>query len=184
MPQNQVPDVVVRRLPLYLQALKHLAEQGRTLVSSTELGEWVGVTSAQIRKDLSYFGEFGTPGLGYEIETLVAALQRILQLDQDWHVVIIGAGALGHALANYRGFAEHRFLIVGVFDVSPAVIGTSIGDIVVQPMEQLAQTVRERHVEIAILAVPARAAQAVADQIVSLRTNRTDCKITYVAEGL
>jgi len=167
MPQNQVPDVVVRRLPLYLQALKHLAEQGRTLVSSTELGEWVGVTSAQIRKDLSYFGEFGTPGLGYEIETLVAALQRILQLDQDWHVVIIGAGALGHALANYRGFAEHRFLIVGVFDVSPAVVGTSIGDLVVQPMEQLAQTVRERHVEIAILAVPARAAQAVADQIVS-----------------
>jgi len=162
-----VPDVVVRRLPLYLQALNHLAEAGRTLVSSTELGEAVGVSSAQIRKDLSFFGEFGRPGLGYEIRYLISALQRILQLDKDWHMVIIGAGALGHALANYRGFEDHRFAIVGVFDHDPDRVGARVGRLLVEPMELLPSRIRENHVDIAILSVPARSAQAVADQVVA-----------------
>jgi redox-sensing transcriptional repressor len=167
MPLNQAPDIVIRRLPLYLQALSHICDTGRTMVSSTELGEWVGVTPAQIRKDLSFFGEFGKPGLGYEIRYLMSALQRILQLDKEWHVVIIGAGALGHALANYRGFDDNRFAIVGVFDHDPHTIGSQIGELIVQSMELMPGTIGSAHVEIAILAVPARAAQVVADQVIA-----------------
>jgi redox-sensing transcriptional repressor len=167
MPQYQAPDIVIRRLPLYLQALSHMADTGRTMVSSTELGEWVGVTSAQIRKDLSTFGEFGKPGLGYEIRYLMSALRRILQLDKEWRVVIIGAGALGHALANHRGFGDNRFAIVGVFDSDPDVVGSQIGELMVQSMERMPQTIGDTRVDIAILAVPARAAQAVADQVIA-----------------
>ncbi len=167
MQQIQAPDVVIRRLPLYLQALSHLEELGRAMVSSTELGELLGVSSAQIRKDLSYFGEFGRPGLGYEVRYLISVLQRILQLDRDWKVVIIGAGALGHALANYRAFGENRFAIVGVFDQNPDLVGSAIGSLTVQPMASLSEFSCGNKVDIAILAVPARAAQAVADQLIA-----------------
>jgi redox-sensing transcriptional repressor len=167
MPQSQVPDIVVRRLPLYLQALSHMDDTGRAMVSSTELGELVGVSSAQIRKDLSYFGEFGRPGLGYEVRYLISVLKRILQLNRQWQVVIIGAGALGHALANYRAFGENDFAIVGVFDQNPDLVGREIGALTVQPMESLSEFICERRVSIAILAVPARAAQEVADQLIA-----------------
>jgi redox-sensing transcriptional repressor len=167
MPRDNVPDIVVRRLPLYLQTLNHIAETGQKVVSSTELGEWIGVSSAQIRKDLSYFGEFGRQGLGYEVDYLRGELERILQLDQNWHIVLIGAGALGHALANYRAFEEQRFVIVAVLDNDPAKIGRPIGPLVVQPMERLDEIVCQSHIEIAILAVPARAAQSVADQVIA-----------------
>jgi redox-sensing transcriptional repressor len=167
MPRHNVPDVVVRRLPLYLQTLNHIAETGQQVVSSTELGRTIGVSSAQIRKDLSYFGAFGKQRVGYEVDHLRAELKRILQLDEDWHVLIVGAGALGHALANYRAFEEQHFVIVAVLDNDPAKTGQPIGPLVVQPMESLAELVRERHVEIAILAVPARAAQSVADQLIA-----------------
>ncbi len=167
MPRYNVPDVVVRRLPLYLQTLNHIAETGQKVVSSTELGRWIGVSSAQIRKDLSYFGAFGKQRLGYEVDYLRSELKRILQLDQDWHVLIVGAGALGHALVNYRAFEEQHFVIEGVLDHDEAKIGQAIGTLVVQPMSCMAQTVKERHVEIAILAVPARAAQSVADQLIA-----------------
>ncbi len=192
MPQDQVPDVVVRRLPLYLQALTHIAEQGQTMVSSKELGDLVGVSSAQIRKDLSYFGEFGKPGLGYEVRYLISALKEILQLNRDWRVVIIGAGALGHALANYRAFGENRFQIVGIYDSDPALVGTPIGDGVVQPVDRLSDDICEHHVDIAILAVPARAAQSVADQLVACNvrailnyapitlTTPPDVHVTYI----
>lgn len=167
MPRFQAPDIVVRRLPLYLQTLNQMAEAGQDVVSSSRLGEWIGVSSAQIRKDLSYFGEFGRQGLGYPVEHLRNELRRILQLDQNWHVVLVGAGALGNALANYGAFEEQRFVIVAALDNDPAKIGKPIGALSVQPMEALAKIVAQFHVEIAILAVPARAAQSVADQVIA-----------------
>ncbi len=167
MPRNNVPDVVVRRLPLYLQALNHIAEGGQKVVSSTELGRRVGVSPAQIRKDLSYFGAFGKQRVGYEVGHLRTELKRILQLDQDWHILIVGAGALGHALVNYRAFEEQHFDIVAVLDHDEAKIGRTIGSLTVEPMESLAEIVQQRHVEIAILAVPARAAQSVAEQLIA-----------------
>ncbi|MGI6367475.1 MAG: redox-sensing transcriptional repressor Rex [Anaerolineae bacterium] len=164
---QSVPDIVVRRLPVYLQALLHIAETGQSTISSRELGKRLGASPAQIRKDLSYFGEFGRPGLGYDVGYLIRTLERILQLDQDWQVIIVGAGALGHALANYPGFGANRFHIVAVFDNDPARIGTTIGDLVIRSVDQLAQVACESRIDIAILAVPARAAQAVTDQVIA-----------------
>lgn len=167
MPQIQVPDVVIQRLPLYLRALGHLAERGRRVVSSKELGEGLGASSAQIRKDLSYFGEFGKQGLGYEVSFLREQLERILHVDQERKIVIVGAGALGHALVNYRTFGDRRYTVVGAFDNDPAKIGQPIGNLVVQTMAEMAQVVQEHQVEIGILAIPADAAQAVAEELVA-----------------
>ncbi len=167
MAKENVPDVVIQRLPLYLRSLVHIAERGQKIVSSTELGAWVGVSSAQIRKDLSYFGEFGKQGLGYDVEFLIGQLRRILKSDQTWHMLIVGAGALGHAIANYRAFENWGFYLVAVFDNDPQKIGSPIGHLIIQPMEELAETIRKRHIEIGILAIPPQSAQAVADQLVA-----------------
>jgi redox-sensing transcriptional repressor len=167
MPQTRVPDVVIQRLPLYLRALGHLAERGKRIVSSKELGADMGVSSAQIRKDLSYFGEFGKQGLGYDVAYLQLQLERILHVDQDRSVVIVGAGALGHALANYRTFENRRYYIVGVFDSDAAKIGQPIGSLAVQPMEEMADTIQRHVVEIGILAIPAGSAQQVAEDLVA-----------------
>lgn len=167
MDRPNVPDVVIQRLPLYLQSLMHIAERGQEVVSSSELGKWAGVSAAQIRKDLSYFGEFGKQGLGYEVQFLIAQLRRILKSDRTWRVLIVGAGALGHALINYRTFERWGFELVAVFDNDPEKIGAPIGHLVVQPMEEMAATVRERQIEIAILALPAQFAQEVAQQLVA-----------------
>ena len=167
MDRPNVPDVVIQRLPLYLQSLVHIAERGQEVVSSNELGEWAGVSAAQIRKDLSYFGEFGKQGLGYQVQYLIEQLRRILKSDRTWRVLLVGAGALGHALINYRTFERWGFELVAVLDNDPQKIGAPIGHLVVQPMEEMAATVRERHVEIAILAIPAQFAQEVAQQLVA-----------------
>jgi redox-sensing transcriptional repressor len=166
MDRPSVPDVVVQRLPLYLQSLVHIAALGQEIVSSSELGEWAGVSSAQIRKDLSYFGEFGKQGLGYKVQYLVEQLRRILKSDRSWRVLIVGAGALGHALINYGAFERWGFNLVAVFDNDPHKIGGLIGHLVVQPMDEMTATVRERHIEIAILAIPAQFAQQVAQHLV------------------
>jgi len=165
MDRSAVPDVVVQRLPLYLQSLGHMLQRGEEVVSSTELGRATGVSAAQVRKDLSYFGEFGKQGLGYDIGYLCEQLVRILQLDQEWHVILVGAGALGTALANYHRFGASRFVIRGVFDADPSKIGNSVGDLTILPMDQLETISEERHIEIAIIAVPPDAAQAVADEL-------------------
>ncbi|MGI6374452.1 MAG: redox-sensing transcriptional repressor Rex [Anaerolineae bacterium] len=167
MTQMSVPDVVIRRLTTYLQTLRHMADRGRKVASSTDIGRWAGVSPAQVRKDLSYFGEFGRQGLGYETAFLSEQIERILKIDQDWHVVLVGAGALGHALMNYQAFVSGRFQIVAVFDNDPAKVHTVAGQREILPMERLGQIVAERHVEIGILAVPASAAQQVADQLVA-----------------
>jgi redox-sensing transcriptional repressor len=165
MPKDTVPDVVIQRLPLYLRSLSYIAEHGQSVVSSAELGDWVGVSSAQIRKDLSFFGEFGKQGTGYDVAYLRQQLLRILQVDRDWNVVLVGAGALGHALVNYRTFERWNLHVVAVFDNDTAKVGQPIGDLQVQPMQEMCETICSRHAEIGILAIPAESAQVVAEEL-------------------
>ena len=166
MARAGVPDIVIGRLPIYLRALNYLAEEGREVTSSQELGDRLGISSAQIRKDLSHFGEFGKQGTGYNIAFLREKLREILKVDRVWDVVLVGAGALGHALANYGGFLGKGFRIVAVFDNDPQKIGRPIGQLVIQDVKELPRAVREHGWQIAIIAVPASAAQEVANMLV------------------
>lgn len=167
MRRTDVPDVVIQRLPLYLRCLTYMAERHQRVVSSQELAAWVGVSSAQIRKDLSYFGEFGRQGLGYEVTYLRDQLRVILQADKEWPIVLVGAGALGHALANYGVFESWNYYLRAVLDNDPNKVGQPIGRLRVRPMEDLPAAVRETGSQIAILAVPAEAAQEVAEALVA-----------------
>jgi redox-sensing transcriptional repressor len=167
MSLNSVPAIVISRLPLYLRALTQLAAEGQRVTSSQDLSERLGFSSAQIRKDLAYFGEFGKQGMGYEIVFLQDQLRRILRVDRVWEMVLVGAGDLGHALANYRGFEPRGFCIGAVFDNDPTKIGARAGAWEVQPMTELARVIGENKFRVAILAVPAEAAQVVADQLVA-----------------
>lgn len=163
----EIPDVVISRLPIYLQALRRLRELGhKTTTSSQELGEMLGISSAQIRKDLSHFGEFGKQGTGYHIIYLSEQLQRILKLDQEWPVALVGAGFLGHALASYGGFRSRGFSIRWIFDNDAGKIGSEIGGVRVQDVASLEKTLRRENAQLAIIAVPAPAAQEIADRLV------------------
>ncbi len=169
MPGNaasSIPDIVIGRLPLYLRALRRLRQEGKQVTSSHELGKRLDISSAQIRKDLSHFGGFGKQGTGYQIDFLIEKLRDVLKINQEWLVVVIGAGNLGSAISHYRGFQDRGFRIAHLFDVSPDVIGQRIGKFVVRPVGKLADTIREEGIKIAMLAVPAEHAQAVADQVV------------------
>ncbi|MBA3468205.1 MAG: redox-sensing transcriptional repressor Rex [Herpetosiphonaceae bacterium] len=163
---NAIPDVVVRRLPIYARSLAYLAEEGVRSVSSQELGERIGVTAAQIRKDLSYFGEFGKQGIGYNVEYLLGHIRRILGLNEAWPVVLVGAGHLGRAIARYEGFRSRGIDIVGVFDADPTKIGMELGKLRVQPNTDLPAMIRQQHIRLAIVAVPAHLAQEVVDGLV------------------
>lgn len=166
---NDIPDIVIGRLPIYLRALRRLAQDGeKATTSSQELGERLGISSAQIRKDLSHFGEFGKQGTGYHIDYLIEQLRHILHLDVEWPVVLVGAGFLGHALASYGGFHRRGFRIAWIFDNDPEKIGVEMGGILVQPVEELEATVRSEKARVAILAVPASAAQEITDILVEL----------------
>ncbi|NJO05495.1 MAG: redox-sensing transcriptional repressor Rex [Chloroflexaceae bacterium] len=160
------PDVVVRRLPLYARSLRYLLQEGVHSVSSQELGERINVTAAQIRKDLSYFGEFGKQGIGYDVERLLQQIEEILGLTQDWPVALIGVGQLGQAVARYDGFRTKGIHIVALFDSDPARVGQEIADVVVQSIDQIPTTIRERSIRMAIVAVPALAAQEVTNTLV------------------
>ena len=166
MAPKPIPDIVIGRLPLYLRALNFLAAEGREITSSQELGDRLGISSAQIRKDLSHFGEFGKQGTGYDINYLRQHLRDILRVDHLWDVVLVGAGDLGHALARYGGFTGRGFNIVAVFDNDPEKIGRTVGNLEIQDVAKLAETVRARGIKIAIIAVPANAAQEVARVLV------------------
>lgn len=155
------------RLPLYLRALTGLAEDGVATVSSEELAAAAGVNSATLRKDLSYLGSYGTRGVGYEVEYLVYQISRELGLTQDWAVVIVGLGHLGHALANYNGFVSRGFAIRALLDADPAVVGQRIAGLTVEPIARLEQVVREHDVAIAVVATPATVAQDVCDRLVA-----------------
>ncbi len=166
MTSNQIPDIVIGRLPIYLRALTYMAEEGKEITSSQELGERLGISSAQIRKDLSHFGEFGKQGTGYEVAYLRDQLKRILKVERTWPVALVGYGDLGHALAHYGGFAAKGFEIVVLFDNDPNKIGQKVAGKEVVDIAKLPQVVREKNIKVAIIAVPSSAAQRVADALV------------------
>ncbi|MFV9506771.1 MAG: redox-sensing transcriptional repressor Rex [Oscillochloridaceae bacterium umkhey_bin13] len=160
------PDVVIRRLPLYARSLRYLLDEGVHSVSSQELGERINVTAAQIRKDLSYFGEFGKQGIGYDVEKLLAHIERILGLTHSWPVVVVGVGSLGQAIARYDGFRTQGLHIVGLFDTDPTKIGQAVGELSIADYADLHAVVCEHQVRLGIIAVPATRAQAVADLLI------------------
>ncbi len=166
MARSEVPDIVVGRLPIYLRALIRLHSEGHEITSSHELAQILGISSAQIRKDLSYFGEFGKQGTGYHVATLSAELQRILHVDREWQVALVGVGDLGRALARYGGFAHRGFRISLLFDNDPEKIGQVINDMTIMPAEQIPQVVRAHGLKIAMIATPADAAQETANLLV------------------
>lgn len=163
---NDIPDIVIGRLPVYLRALTNLAQSGNTNTSSHELGRRLGISSAQIRKDLSHFGEFGKQGTGYNINYLLDQLRAILNLDHEWRVAIIGAGYLGHALAHYQGFTSRGFRMAWIFDIDENAVGEEMNGLYVRHIDELEETAKRENIQIALLAVPATAAQAVADILV------------------
>jgi len=166
MPVKSIPNIVVGRLPIYLRALQRMAQEGRRVTSSQEIGERLGISAAQIRKDLSQFGEFGKQGTGYNIEYLSDQLQTILKVDRVWEVAVIGAGDIGSALARYNGLNERGFRVRMVFDSDPEKIGKTIGDFVIRDSANLEVDLLEARVRIVIVSVPASAAQDVADSAV------------------
>jgi redox-sensing transcriptional repressor len=161
------PKAVVGRVSLYLRQLESFQRLGQTTVSSSRLGAALGINNAQVRKDLAFFGQFGYPGIGYRIEKLIAALRQILGIDRDWPLALVGVGNLGRALLKYRGFRNRGFHIVAIFDNDPHKIGQAHGSLRVEPIDALPEAVAARNVRMAILSVPADAAQRVADQLVA-----------------
>jgi len=161
-----VPKPVAARFPLYLRQLEEYEADGVALVSSRELGAKLGTSAAQVRKDLACFGHFGLPGVGYPVKELVEQLKRIIGRDHRWRVALVGAGNLGRALCRYKGFLEKGFEILAVFDKDRSKIGKHIGPKTIRPMSEFARTVRGEHIELGVIAVPAREAQAVAKQMV------------------
>jgi len=166
MEDKMVPNIVVGRLPLYLRTLQLMNQEGRRVTSSQELGERLGISAAQIRKDLSQFGEFGKQGTGYNIDFLTDKLRHILHVYKVWDVAVVGIGDVGHALARYQGFANRGFRIVLLFDNSPAKVGKLVDNFVIQDLSSLVAQIREAGVQIAMLSVPVDQAQVVTNQLV------------------
>lgn len=166
MPDKVIPDIVVGRLPLYLRTLQTMGEQGRQVTSSQELGEYLGISAAQIRKDLSQFGEFGKQGTGYNIPFLIEKLSEILHVDRSWGVAVVGAGDIGRAVARYPGFSDRGFHIKLIFDSDPEKIGTQIGDFQVRDAGNLVAEIRAAGIRVAMLAVPAVQAQEVTERLI------------------
>lgn len=166
MIEKSIPDIIVGRLPLYLRALQQMRTEGRQVTSSQELGERLGISAAQIRKDLSQFGEFGKQGTGYQIEYLSEQICQILNVDRVWDIAVVGAGDIGSAVARYQGFADRGFRVAMIFDSDPAKIGAQVGPFVVQDSAAMGEAIRQAGVKVAMVAVPANHAQEVADQLV------------------
>jgi len=165
--KSGVPDIIVRRLPQYLRALTQLQAQHVHSTSSQELGEKLGISPAQIRKDLSQFGEFGKQGTGYSVNYLVDKLQEILNVKRVWDIALVGAGNLGHAIARYQGFTNRGFQIRLVFDQDPEKIGERIGDLIIQDSRKIKELIPAHNIHIAMITVPASAAQKVAEELVA-----------------
>jgi redox-sensing transcriptional repressor len=166
MNRVKVPDIIVSRLPVYLRALQYMAANGNTTTSSQELGEKVGISAAQIRKDLSQFGEFGKQGTGYLISFLIERLLQILKVEHVWDVVLVGMGELGNAILRYQGFENRGFRIVACFDNDPAKIGTHVATFIIQDTKNIVEEVRNKGIKMAMLCVPASAAQVVTNKLV------------------
>ena len=163
---KNISNIIVSRLPVYLRALNNMQTQGQQTTSSQELGEFVSVSAAQIRKDLSQFGEFGKQGTGYNIAFLIEKLREILKVDRVWDVAVIGMGDMGRAIARYQGFTNRGFRVAMVFDSNPALIGQQVGGFVIQDAKTMVEAIREAGIKIAMLTVPAAVAQEVANQLI------------------
>ena len=163
---KRIAESTIRRLSLYLSFLEEIEARGVATTSSDDLARLGGTTSAQVRKDLSFFGSFGKRGLGYSVPQLSSRLRQILGLERQWRVCIIGAGKIGAALARYAGFAERGFIVSGVYDSDPTKIGTRWGDVTVRAEGDLERDIASKHYQIAVLAVPADAAQNLVDRVV------------------
>jgi len=167
MRYHKIPDETVRRLPVYLRGAIYLSKQGRQNVSSQTLSELLGVNSWQIRKDFSYFGDFGTPGVGYNIRTLIKHINKILNLDVPHRVALVGVGNLGSALLAFPGFATYGFEIAAAFDTDKRKVGKKRNGLTVEDISSL-PAIKGRGVDLGIIAVPAGAAQDVADRLVGV----------------
>ena len=166
MSAKEIPNIIVGRLPLYLRSLQRMKKEDRQITSSQELGERLGISAAQIRKDLSQFGEFGKQGTGYNIDYLIEQIRRILHIDQEWDIAVIGAGDIGSAVARYKGFANRGFRVTVIFDSDPGRIGTQIGEFAVQDSAHMVDMIKKTGIRIAMITVPAAKAQQVAEQLV------------------
>lgn len=167
VPVTRIPEATVARLPVYLRALSTIADGSQTTVSSDELACLMAITSAKVRKDLSYLGSYGTRGVGYDVALLVHQISRALGLTDEHSVVLVGVGNLGHALAGYDGFASRGFTIAGLVDADERLIGEDIGGLTVRPLSELEQVVAESDASIGVIATPAAAAQDVCDRLVA-----------------
>jgi redox-sensing transcriptional repressor len=166
MENKEIPDIVIGRLPLYLRSLQRMTQEGRQVTSSQELGERLGISAAQIRKDLSQFGEFGKQGTGYNIQFLMEQLRQILNLDRVWDMAVVGAGDVGHALARYQGFRDRGFQVTMIFDKDSEKIGNKIDDFIIQDTDNMVDLIQKKGVRVAMVATPAAYAQEVVDQLV------------------
>jgi redox-sensing transcriptional repressor len=162
----EIPEVVIDRLPIYVRALTLLERQGRDVVNSQELGGKLGVTPAQIRKDLSYFGRFGKQGRGYNVKRLLEELHQILGITREWSMVLVGVGQLGRAILGYGGFAPQGFRIVGAYDVDPTTVGERVNGLEVKSIDSLPEEMPNIKAQLGIVAVPAASAQKVIDMLV------------------
>ena len=164
---RRIADSTVRRLSLYLRFLEESTNRGLVTISSDELARRGGTTSAQVRKDLSFFGSFGKRGLGYSVPELTESLREILGLRRDWQVIIVGAGKIGTALAQYRGFRQRGFRVTAVYDRDPQKIGTRWDTLTVRDMAEIERDIQKERPDIAVLTTPAEEAQVVVDRLVS-----------------
>jgi redox-sensing transcriptional repressor len=165
--EGPVPKAVVNRLSLYLRELLRLVRDGHQTTSSSHLGNLLGFTDAQVRKDLAYFGHFGYPGIGYRCQELIDAIRRILGTDRIWPVAMVGVGNLGRALLGYKGFGNQNFRIVAAFDVDAGRVGESIEGVPIYHLDKLADVVRQQRIKLGMIVVPSVAAQTVADKLVA-----------------
>lgn len=162
----KIPEATIIRLSVYSRHLTDVDRKGIITTSSGDIAEGVGVSPAQVRKDLAYFGEFGTRGVGYNVKDLRQHILRILGLSVDWSVALVGAGHLGLALSSYKGFRERGFIITSIFDSDPNKIGTKIGDVEILPIDKLEEVTKQNHTQIGIVAVPSAFAQEIADKLI------------------
>ncbi len=165
-PSAEVPKATATRISLYLRYLQGREAVGAPTTSSQQLGEALGVTAAQVRKDLGYFGQFGFPGVGYKISHLIPEMKKILGTDRTWQVALVGIGNLGSALVEYRGFERQGFHFTAFFDNNPQLIGSRLNDYTIQDIEAIVEVVPRENIELGVIAVPAGAAQGVADRLV------------------
>lgn len=170
---TEVPEIVIARLPQYLRVLHSISDAGIDVISSLQLGKQMQVTPTQIRKDLSHIGRFGKQGKGYNVGYLATELERVLGLNKNWYVCLIGIGRLGRAILNYPGFAPEGFQVKAAFDIDACVIGQTIGDVIIQPIDELKDTITKNTIKIGITAVPSNMTQEVVELL-------TSCGITSI----